>query len=99
MRFAACAAASRRGAVFKRIFWLLMGAGFGFGVSFWMMRFVRSTVERYTPERVSADLGEALKSFGSDLRAAVAEGREAMREREIELRRELDQRTPGPPVG
>ena len=80
--------------MFKRLFWLLMGIGFGFGVSFWLMRFVRSTVERYTPERVSADLAGALKAFGQDLRAAAAEGREAMREREAELRRELD-REPG----
>jgi hypothetical protein len=75
--------------VFRRLFWLIMGAGFGFGVSFWLMRFVRDTVQRYTPERVSADLADALRSFGTDLRAAVAEGREAMREREEELRAEL----------
>jgi hypothetical protein len=87
--------------VFKRLFWLLMGVGFGFGVSFWLMRFVRSSIERYTPERVSADLGDALKQFGSDLRAAASEGREAMREREAELRAQLETgRTGGrPPVG
>lgn len=78
--------------MFRRIFWLLMGAGFGFGASFWMMRFVRSTMERYTPERVSAELAEAIKSFGQDLRAAVAEGREAMAEREAELRAEIESR-------
>jgi hypothetical protein len=75
--------------VLKRLFWLVAGAGFGFGVSFWMMRFVRDTVQRYTPERVSADLASALRELGTDLRAAVAEGREAMREREAELREEL----------
>jgi hypothetical protein len=80
--------------MFKRLFWLVIGIGFGFGVSFWLTRFVRSTVERYTPERVSADLVGALKQFGADLRAAASEGREAMREREDELRRELD-RKPG----
>ena len=78
--------------MFKRVFWLLVGAGFGFGVSFWLTRFVRSTVERYTPERVSADLAGALRSLGTDIRAAVAEGREAMREREAELRTELESR-------
>ncbi len=78
--------------MFKRLFWLVVGLGLGFGVSFWLMRFVRSTVERYTPERLSSDLGSALKSFGSDLREAVAEGRQAMREREAELRRELESR-------
>ena len=76
--------------MFKRLFWLMIGAGFGFGVSFWFMRFVRSTVERYSPERVSTDLADALRSLGKDLREAVAEGREAMREREAELREEMD---------
>jgi hypothetical protein len=78
--------------VFKRLFWLLVGTGFGFGVSFWFMRFVRSTIERYTPEKVSGDLAGALKSFGADLRAAAEEGRAAMREREAELLAELDRR-------
>ena len=80
--------------MFRRIFWLIMGAGFGFGASFWMMRFVKATMERYTPERVSADLADALKQFGQDLRAAVAEGRDAMAEREAELRAELERRNP-----
>jgi hypothetical protein len=78
--------------MFRRFFWLVMGAAFGFGVSFWLMRFVRETVERYTPERVSADLGTALKQFGADLRAAVAEGREGMREAEAQLREKLETR-------
>jgi hypothetical protein len=76
--------------MFKRLLWLVVGAGFGFGVSFWLMRFVRQTVERYTPERMSSDLSGALRAFGEDLRAAVAEGREAMREREGEIRADLE---------
>ena len=80
--------------MFRRLLWLIVGAGFGFGVSFWLMRFVRETAARYTPERVSADLADALKSLGSDLRAAVAEGREAMREREAELRSEVEHAAP-----
>jgi hypothetical protein len=76
--------------MFKRLFWLVVGAGFGFGVSFWLMRFVRQTVERYTLERMSSDLAGALRAFGEDLRAAVAEGREAMREREDEIRADLE---------
>jgi len=78
--------------MFRRLFWLVIGAGFGFGVSFWVMRFVRETAARYAPERVSADLAEAVKGLGGDLRAAVAEGREAMREREAELRTDLSHR-------
>ncbi|CAN5750575.1 hypothetical protein BH24ACT3_BH24ACT3_10750 [soil metagenome] len=79
--------------MFKRLFWLVIGAGFGFGASFWLMRFVRETAKRYTAERVSGDLADALRSFGTDLRAAATEGREAMREREVELRTDLDGRS------
>lgn len=75
--------------MFRRLFWLVVGAAFGFGTSFWLMRFVRATLERYAPERVSADLAGALRRLGDDLRAAVAEGREAMREREAAIRAEL----------
>lgn len=78
--------------MFRRIFWLIVGAGFGFGVSFWLMRFLKETVERYRPERVSADLAGALTQFGKDLRGAVAEGRLAMQEREAELKSELASR-------
>ena len=81
--------------MFRRLFWLIMGAGFGFGMSFWLTRFVKETAARYTPERVSADLTDALKGLGGDLRAAVAEGREAMREREAQLRSEVG-RPPAP---
>jgi hypothetical protein len=75
--------------VFKRLFWLVIGLGFGFGMSFWFMRFVRETVERYSPERVSSDLGSALKQFGADIKDAVAEGRQGMREHEEQLRQRL----------
>ena len=57
------------------------------------MRFVKQTVERYSPERVSGDVAGAVRAFGSDLRAAAAEGRMAMREREEELRAAVDTRS------
>ncbi len=72
--------------MFKRLFWLVVGAGFGFGVSFWLMRFVRETVARYTPERSRPTSPARSASSATDIRAAVAEGRDAMREREAELR-------------
>ena len=65
--------------MFKRLFWLCTGVGFGFGSSFWLMRAFRRTVDRYRPTRVVARLE-------GDVRAAVAEGRVAMRERETALR-------------
>lgn len=78
--------------VFKRILWLIVGASFGFGVSFWLMRFVRDTVDRYRPEQVSSDLAGALSQLGREVRAAVAEGREAMRETEERIRADLGER-------
>ena len=65
--------------MFKRLFWLCTGMGFGVGSSFWVMRAVRRTVDRYRPTRVVARLE-------GDVRAAVSEGRIAMREREAALR-------------
>lgn len=79
--------------MFRRLFWLVIGAGFGFGVSFWLMRFVKGTIERYSPERVSDDLASAIRAFGQDLRAAATEGRLAMQEREEELRAAVETRT------
>jgi hypothetical protein len=81
--------------MFKRLLWLVIGASFGFGVSFWLTRAVKETVARYTPERVGTDVAGALRALGEDLRAAVAEGREAMREQERALRAELAQPRPG----
>ena len=76
--------------MFKRLFWLVIGAGFGFGVSFWVTRFVKETVNRYSPERVSADLGTALKHLGADLRAAATEAVAGMREAEADLRSRIE---------
>ena len=74
----------------KRLFWLVMGAGFGFGMSFWISRAVREKVARYSPENVSAELSRAIRDLGRDLRAAVSEGAEAMRDREAELRKVVE---------
>ena len=78
--------------MFKRLFWLCVGIGLGAGMSFWLARFVKQTAERFSPERVSNDLTQGLRRFGTDVRAAVSEGREAARKREAELRAELDVR-------
>ena len=70
----------------------MVGAGFGFGLSFWLMRFVRETAARYTPERMRSDLADSIRSFGADLRAAAADGRGAMAEAEDRITAELDGR-------
>lgn len=72
--------------MFKRLFWLLVGAGFGFGMSFWISKAIRERMARYSPENVSAELARAVRDLGKDLRAAASEGAAAMRDREAELR-------------
>jgi hypothetical protein len=77
--------------VFKRLFWLMVGIGLGFGGSFWVTKRVRETIDRYRPQRMSADMATAVKGFGGDVRAAFEEGRVAARERELKLRADLEQ--------
>jgi hypothetical protein len=78
--------------MFKRLFWMMFGVGLGFGLAFWLSRLLKQTAERYSPERVSGDVADGLRRLGSDVRAAVTEGREAMREREAQLRADLEER-------
>ena len=74
----------------KRLFWLVAGAGFGFGMSFWVTRAVRQKMAKLSPENVSAELARAIRDLGKDLRAAVSDGVEGMRDREAELREAVE---------
>ena len=78
--------------MFKRLFWLTVGMTIGFGTSFWVYRLMRQTLERYSPEHVAETVAESLRGLRDDLRAAVAEGREAMRQAEADLRADLSPR-------
>jgi hypothetical protein len=78
--------------VFKRLLWLIVGAGFGFGCSWWITRAVRRTIERATPDQLRG----MLHTLPTLWREALAEGREAMIERELELRAILEPGGPSP---
>ncbi len=80
--------------MFKRLFWLTIGLTIGFGTSYWTVRYVRRTIERYTPERLAGDATRIARTLASDVRAAAEEGREAMRKREAELWAELGRKRP-----
>ena len=79
--------------MFKRLLWLTIGVAFGFGMSFWLVRLFREKVARYSPERVSGDLANAARELGTAFKAAMADGVEAMRDREAELRESLNEPT------
>ena len=79
--------------MFKRLFWLTVGLTVGYGTSFWLMRTVRRTVERLTPERLGRDAVAGARLVGAELKAALEDGKAAMRQREAELRAEIERRT------
>jgi hypothetical protein len=78
--------------VLKRLLWLTIGATLGFGGSWWVTRTVKAKLERYMPARLTAGVVNAAHSATGDVRAAVADGRDAMHEREAQLRAQLDAR-------
>jgi hypothetical protein len=65
--------------VFKRLFWLVVGFLLGLGSSYALIRRLRRVASRYVPAQVA-------ERWGGTMRAAVDEGREAMRTREAELK-------------
>jgi len=65
--------------VFRRFTWLVLGILVGWVSSLALTRRVRRVTRRLRP----AGMGDRVRD---DVRAAVREGREAMREREAELR-------------
>jgi hypothetical protein len=76
--------------VLKRVRWVTAGAALGFGSSVWLQRRLKAAVDRYLPEQVGHRATDRARAVTADLRAALAEGRTAMRERERELRAHLE---------
>jgi len=64
--------------LFRRLFWLMVGFLLGLGSSWVVMRRVRRVAERYVPS-------EVVDRWGGTVRAAMHEGKTAMRSREAEL--------------
>jgi hypothetical protein len=71
----------------KRVFWLGVGYGAGLGTSLYAVRKVKAAARRYAPENLGERVSGTVTGISRDVRAAVSEGRSAMREREAELRR------------
>ena len=70
----------------KRLFWLTVGYGVGLGTSWYASKKVKEAARRYTPEGLVERVGDTVSQTSGRVRAAVSEGRAAMRERERELR-------------
>jgi hypothetical protein len=82
--------------VFKRLLWLGIGASLGFGSSWWVTRTVRHKIEQLTPTRLTEGAAQKARSVSRELRAAVADGRQAMHDQEEVLRAQLEAHRGGP---
>jgi len=84
--------------VLKRVRWMAMGVG----VAVWGQRRLKSWARTYTPPEVAARAAkrstEMAGKKASEVRSAFAEGRQAMRHREAQLREQLDPTKYPPPI-
>ena len=78
--------------MFKRLFWLSLGAIAGSWASYRLNRRMRESIARVMPERVAAEVTSKVRSLGTDLREAAREGRLTMKAREESLRAEIADR-------
>ena len=84
--------------MFKRIRWMSIGAFLGAGGSVYAQVKLRRRAQRYVPPEVGARVVERARMLGRDVQDALDEGRQAMRQREAELRSRLDpDAVPAPP--
>jgi hypothetical protein len=74
----------------------------GVGVGAWAQRRLKAWARSYTPPEVAARAAKRSTQMAgrkaSEVRSAFAEGRQAMRERETQLREQLDPTKYPPPV-
>jgi hypothetical protein len=84
--------------VLKRVRWMAMGVG----VAVWGQRRLKSWARSYTPPEVAARAAKRSTEMAgrkaSEVRGAFAEGRQAMRQREAQLREQLDPTRYPPPI-
>lgn len=76
--------------MFKRVTWFMAGAVTGAGGSVYARRKAKEAAAKYRPVAVARNTAVRVKGRASDVVEAVRDGRAAMREREAELREQLD---------
>lgn len=71
--------------MFKRLWWMTIGIGLGFGSSLWIQRSVKRAARRYVPPVVSRHLGRVARRATIDLQALADEVRIGVHQAEREL--------------
>ena len=74
----------------KRLFWLGVGAVAGASGTIWAERKVRTQLDALQPDHLVVAAGNRAVAAGRNLVDAVLDGRDAMRERELQLHGRYD---------
>jgi hypothetical protein len=72
--------------MFKRTRWMVVGYGLGATTSYLAARRLRKTAQRYAPTEVASRVGATVGRTTRHVQNAVTQGRDAMRDREAQLR-------------
>ena len=70
----------------RRIFWLALGLGAGAATAILTARFARRQAQKVAPANLAREARGGLMDLAKLFSESMAEGREAMREKEEELR-------------
>jgi len=70
----------------RRIFWLAVGLGAGAAGAIMTMRFARRQASKVAPANLAREARGGLMDLAKLVAESIGEGREAMREKERELR-------------
>lgn len=69
----------------RRLFWLALGLGAGAATAVMSARFLRRQREKVAPARLAREARGGMLDLAKLVSDSIAEGRQAMREREAEL--------------
>jgi hypothetical protein len=75
----------------RRIFWLALGLGAGATAAVLTARWARRQGQKVAPANLGRQVSRGASDLGRLVRTALDEGRQAMADREAEIRRELDE--------
>lgn len=74
----------------RRIFWLALGLGAGAAGAVMTVRFARKQADKVAPANLAREARGGLMDLAKLVSESIAEGRQAMREREEELQGSAD---------
>lgn len=70
----------------RRVFWIALGLGAGAATAIMTMRFARRQASKVAPANLAREARGGLMDLAKLFTESLAEGKEAMREKEEELR-------------